>query len=524
VAPDGSGHIYVGQADGSRAILKFDLAGTLLGSFNPLTESRGTDWIDLAADTCTMFYTSEGFLIKRFNVCGNVQLSDFATLPTRPAYALRIRPNGEVLVAATSACYRLDSNGNVIQSYPVTNYGETSFFFALNLDPDDESFWTAGFSTGNIYRIRISDGALITQFQVPIVVSLAGLAVYGEIRVGRRAPRFDATITPQCGSVLTVEATKTLTFTVKVADEDTLDIVTLSSGPLPPGATMALPLPQAGNPVSSTFSWTPTAGDTGMYFVDFTATDNHGNSSVCRTEIQVTPRLNQAPDCSGAAPSVAELWPPNHRYVSVNIIGVTDLEGDSVTITITGVTQDEPVNTRGDGSTCPDARFSGGTAEVRAERTGDPNVPGHGRVYAIAFLAEDGQGGSCRDTVSVCVPHDQKPGHLCIDDGQNYDATACVRDSTPSGRMMPAEARVVLSAPRLAGNTAVIEYAQRAGGNVHIAVYDMLGRRMATLEDSYQSVGTHRASWNVADSKPGIYFVRVNAAGTTVSRTLLILK
>jgi ketol-acid reductoisomerase len=90
--------------------------------------------------------------------------------------------------------------------------------------------------------------------------------------------------------------------------------------------------------------------------------------------------------------------------------------------------------------------------------------------------------------------------------------------------MMPAEARVVLSAPRLAGNTAVIEYAQRAGGNVHIAVYDMLGRRMATLEDSYQSVGTHRASWNVADSKPGIYFVRVNAAGTTVSRTLLILK
>ena len=57
------------------------------------------DWIDLSADKCTLLYTSEGTLIRRFNVCTNTQLTDFATLPAGACYALRIRANGEVMVA-----------------------------------------------------------------------------------------------------------------------------------------------------------------------------------------------------------------------------------------------------------------------------------------------------------------------------------------------------------------------------------------------------------------------------------------
>src|SRR5438874_239105 len=45
-----SGNIYVGQADGSADILKFDLSGNLLATFDPATGGRGTDWIELAAD------------------------------------------------------------------------------------------------------------------------------------------------------------------------------------------------------------------------------------------------------------------------------------------------------------------------------------------------------------------------------------------------------------------------------------------------------------------------------------------
>src|SRR5205085_3715631 len=54
---DVAGDIYVGQA-GANQIAKFSSAGALLNTYTVATEARGTDWIDLAADQCTMFYTS----------------------------------------------------------------------------------------------------------------------------------------------------------------------------------------------------------------------------------------------------------------------------------------------------------------------------------------------------------------------------------------------------------------------------------------------------------------------------------
>src|ERR1035441_9849261 len=99
---DSSGNVYVGQADGSGQILKFDKTGNLLASFSPTREDRGTDWIALAPDQCTMYYTSEGVDIRRFDVCQNHQLSDFYDgLPGSNAYQLRLLPGGGVVVADT---------------------------------------------------------------------------------------------------------------------------------------------------------------------------------------------------------------------------------------------------------------------------------------------------------------------------------------------------------------------------------------------------------------------------------------
>lgn len=100
------------------------------------------------------------------------------------------------------------------------------------------------------------------------------------------------------------------------------------------------------------------------------------------------------------------------------VTGVTDPEGDSVTITVTTVTQDEPVKIKGD-KTSPDAVIQAGSASVRAERSNS----GNGRVYQISFRAEDGQGGSCIGAVKVGVPHSLKKGLTAIDDGQLYDST-----------------------------------------------------------------------------------------------------
>lgn len=129
---------------------------------------------------------------------------------------------------------------------------------------------------------------------------------------------------------------------------------------------------------------------------------------------------NQPPVCTGANPSVAKLWPPNHKFVQVSVQGVTDPDGDPVTIVISKIRQDELTQGLGDGNTCPDGKDIGtATASVRAERS----ALGNGRVYTISFTASDGNGGSCQGSVKVCVPHDHNDS--CVDGGPSVDSTVC---------------------------------------------------------------------------------------------------
>jgi len=92
-----------------------------------------------------------------------------------------------------------------------------------------------------------------------------------------------------------------------------------------------------------------------------------------------------------------------------------------VTITVTGITQDEPVDAGDGGNACPDATGIGtDDPRVRAERRGG----GDGRVYHIAFVAENDSGGRCNGTVTVCVPKSQGQGSSCVDEGPLFDSAA----------------------------------------------------------------------------------------------------
>jgi hypothetical protein len=129
--------------------------------------------------------------------------------------------------------------------------------------------------------------------------------------------------------------------------------------------------------------------------------------------------VNQPPDCANAAATPNTLWPPNHQMLAVAIEGVSDPDGDAVTTTVIGVTQDEPLNGLGDGDTAPDAQLaSSGRVLLRAERSG----LGDGRVYVVSFTASDGKGGTCSGSVSVAVPHDQGRGAIAIDSGHSVNS------------------------------------------------------------------------------------------------------
>lgn len=164
---DHAGNFYVGSPDGQK-LLKYSPLTVLVATFAPAIEpgGRGIDWIDLAADQCTIFYTSEGTSIRRFDVCQNQQLPDFVDNLSNngAAYGIRILPDGTVLLADLGEVIRFDANGNQIQTYNVPGEvgpsGSSYGWFAVALDPDGTSFWAGSQFTGNVYRLDLSSGAV----------------------------------------------------------------------------------------------------------------------------------------------------------------------------------------------------------------------------------------------------------------------------------------------------------------------------------------------------------------------------
>jgi len=155
----------------------------------------------------------------------------------------------------------------------------------------------------------------------------------------------------------------------------------------------------------------------GVYTATLYVTDKDGGVGMGMVEITV---LNRPPVCDAAMPSTASLWPPNHQFEPISVLQVIDPEGDAVTIAITSIFQDEPVNGLDDGDTSPDGQGIGTPiAEVRAERWGE----GNGRFYHIGFTASDPRGGSCAGGVVVYVPLSRNPNDIEVDDGPIYDST-----------------------------------------------------------------------------------------------------
>jgi List-Bact-rpt repeat protein len=185
-----TGNIFVGAASaefdcGTGDIVpafEFSPAGALLNTFNVLSECRGTDWVELLADQKTLLYTSEGLSIKSFNTATGTQNPDFAdNLPGSSAYAFRQLPDGTVLVADSASAERLSATGAILTSY--TPSIAVSTLFALNLDPDGTTFWTADLQTGNIFRFDIATGTQVTTFASPTAFA-SGLAIFGEKTAG----------------------------------------------------------------------------------------------------------------------------------------------------------------------------------------------------------------------------------------------------------------------------------------------------------------------------------------------------
>jgi spore coat protein A len=245
----------------------------------------------------------------------------------------------------------------------------------------------------------------------------------------------------------------------------------------------------------------------------------HEDNDMMR-QFTVVPPKGPKPTVANAVAEPFRLWPPDLSMVPVKITGVTDSTGAPVAVHVTRVTQDEPIGA------CFDAQVVDGQLYLRRER----QEGGNGRVYRVSFTAVTRGGGAADGTVLVRVP--TKEGvRLAADDGQSYNSLeGCAERSGRMDMAMSAQRdagpafTTSLARPRIEGVRAVVEYTLAESGPVTLMVFDVAGRRVASLADGVQGPGVHRATLQLDHVAHGIYFVRLRAGGNVFVRRMPVLR
>ena len=85
------------------------------------------------------------------------------------------------------------------------------------------------------------------------------------------------------------------------------------------------------------------------------------------------------------------------------------------------------------------------------------------------------------------------------------------------------------SYPNPARDSATIKFSLAAAGDVTLAVYDLSGRRVATLASGAAASGEREIVWNLTDDggaavPPGVYIYRLQAPGGTAARRLVVAR
>jgi hypothetical protein len=188
VAFDSSGNAYIGNAGGNGLIQEYSPSGSFLRTL-PVGTSKlkgGAAWIDLSADSKTIYFSNGSNTISQFSVSSS-KISKFASTSGASFFALRVLPaalsNGGILLAAavfsgSSSIELFNAQGTVVQTYSVS--GEDNFQ-VLTLDPNGTSFWAGNPSSvsRNFYRINLATGNLEVSVNTGVTSGPSGLCAYG---------------------------------------------------------------------------------------------------------------------------------------------------------------------------------------------------------------------------------------------------------------------------------------------------------------------------------------------------------
>lgn len=156
---------------------------------------------------------------------------------------------------------------------------------------------------------------------------------------------------------------------------------------------------------------TPIANDAPAFFglgataVTFRARDDSGNPGSCVAILTVADTTR--PDLAVSV-SPHSLWPPNHRYVTVDAaVAVSDACDPAPTFRLSRAISNEPESGRGDADTSEDVAGADlGSPDTSVELRAERSTRGGDRVYTLTYTASDAAGNHVDASAEVSVRRD----------------------------------------------------------------------------------------------------------------------
>ncbi|MEF8866386.1 MAG: T9SS type A sorting domain-containing protein [Salinibacter sp.] len=278
------------------------------------------------------------------------------------------------------------------------------------------------------------------------------------------------------------------------ADDDDQDgnTVRISSTSLPGGSLN--PNPQVGpSPQTATFDWTPNS--TGTFNAQFSVGDGL-TTTLCTATIDVV----QQKTCADGVPTLGQDDIDKQNGTLKNTIS----DGDGVEKFTFSTLDGFEV-----GSISPSSGFDRSGNTWTWTGSGEPPT-------SVDFTLEATQSTATYFLEATDACDDPEPNTTTFD--PTYELGPGVSQPTLAG-----------NAPNPFGERTTVEFALPEQARVTVAVYDMMGRKVATLVDGVKGVGTHTLRWNGESDRgqalsSGVYLLRMRADGQSETRRMTIVR
>ncbi|MCE5269711.1 T9SS type A sorting domain-containing protein [bacterium] len=182
----------------------------------------------------------------------------------------------------------------------------------------------------------------------------------------------------------------------------------------------------------------------------------------------------------------------------------------------------------GDGAWLGDYQdFAGLLRQVIPAPARDPDSPGEKSSASLAAVAGERfafpDGSALRlgpeGGLSVDTPGGEAARFLALTGSNGLSA----------GVSLPRASALYQNAPNPFNPSTCIRFSLEAAGMVRLEVFDLGGRRVATLDAGERAAGTYSVEWDGRDERgrdlpAGVYLYRLSAGGTAITRKMVLLK